>query len=112
MQMFLPSSVKDEYLFNNNFSFFLIHRTVNKKLTFYPGLSYSINYKPSKFDEHQLIKTSNFLFALAGIQYAPHEAFNIFITGGFPLSLKVTHPNQKIVRESYSTIALGFRGSF
>ena len=112
MQAFLKNKLRDEYLFNNNFSFFLIHRTANKKFTFYPGLSYSISYKPSKFDERNLIKTSDFLFALAGIQYAPIQAFNIFLTGGFPLTLKVTHPNQKIVRESYSTVALGFRGSF
>ncbi|MEL6925769.1 MAG: hypothetical protein AAFO94_17115, partial [Bacteroidota bacterium] len=112
IQAFLPSSVRDEYLFNSNFSFFAVHRTTDGKLTFYPGVSYSINYKPSQFDDATLIKVADFLFFLASVQYAPIPQFNLFVTGGLPLNLKVTHPNQKIVRASYSTLALGFRGNF
>ncbi len=108
----LPSSVKDEFLFNSTLSFFAIHRAFGNRLTIYPGLAYSINFKPSEFDDNSLIKVADFLFALGGVQYTFSPVFNVFLTGGLPLTLKVTHPNQKIVRASYSTFALGFNGRF
>lgn len=109
---FLPSSVRDEFMFNSNFSFYAIHRTLGNKLMIYPGLAYSINFKPSEFDDSNMIKVADFLFALAGVQYTINPAINIYVTGGLPLTLKVTHPNQKIVRNSYSTFALGMTGRF
>ena len=43
----LPIEFRDEYLYNTNLNFFLVQRTNDNKLTFYPGLSYGLNFKPS-----------------------------------------------------------------
>lgn len=111
-QAFFPTqNVNEEYLYNVGASFFLIQRTTNNKLTFYPGLSYSLVFRPSRLTnpENSLIKTAEFLLAYGGLQYAPVSKYNFFLLGGFPLTITVTNPQQEIVRESYSTITLGFR---
>ncbi len=112
IRAFLPSIETNESLYNSNFNFFLIQRTNNNKFTFYPGLSYSLNFKPSEFDSHAVIKTADFLFAIGGIQYEFNTDFNAFITGGMPLITNVVHPQQEIVRQSYSLLAVGFRAGF
>ncbi|MEZ5044623.1 MAG: hypothetical protein R2828_32305 [Saprospiraceae bacterium] len=115
LQAFFPSTgVNDEYLFNTSVNFSLILRTLNNKFTFYPGLSYSLAFKPSQLasESHSLIRTTEFLFAFGGIQYAPTSKFNIFLTGGFPLISAVTNPQQEIVRQSYSNLNLGARFGF
>ncbi len=117
---FLPSDVENprpvdfrtETLYNTNLSFFLIQRTNNNKFTFYPGLSYGINFKPSQFSDRNLIKTQEYLFAYAGAQYAPNLQYNIFLTFGLPLIIKVESFQQEIIRESYSIISLGARAGF
>ncbi|MBK7870682.1 MAG: hypothetical protein IPJ74_08360 [Saprospiraceae bacterium] len=117
---FLPSEVenstpveyRDEYLFNTNVSFFLIQRTSNNKFTFYPGLSYGLNFKPAEFGDQSLVRTQEFLFAYAGIQYAPNIKYNVFLTGGIPLIFEVESFQQEIVRESYSILSLGVRAGF
>ncbi len=116
-QAFLPSQIsnpqpieyRDEYLYSTSFSFFLIQRTNNNKFTFYPGFAYGINFKPSEFDTRSLVRTQEFLFAYAGIQYSPNPQYNIFLTGGFPLLIDVESVQQEIVRESYSILSLGVR---
>lgn len=109
IRAYLPSSVTSESLYNTNANFFLIQRTKNKKFTFYPGISYSLSFKPSQYDDHPLIKTADFLFAIGGVQYAFSKDYNVFATAGFPLIVNLTRPQQTIVRESYSLLSLGFR---
>lgn len=117
---FLPSKVdviqpvdfRDEALYTSNASFFLIQRTNNNKFTFYPGLSYGINFKASQFDDNALIRTQEFLFAYAGVQYAPNTQYNVFLTLGFPLIMEVESFQQTIVRESYSILSIGGRTGF
>ena len=110
-QVYFPTpSVNDEYLFNTSGSFFLIQRTINNKFTFYPGLVYSLTFRPSELkSQPALIKSTEFLLGYAGVQYAPDPKYNVFVLGGFPLMVTVTNPQQEIVRESYSTFTLGFR---
>ncbi len=109
IRTFLPSSVTNESLFNTNVNFFLIQRSKNKKFTFYPGISYSLSFKPATYDDNPLIRTADFLFAIGGVQYAINNDYNIFATAGFPLIVNITQPQQEIVRESYSLLSLGFR---
>ena len=109
VRAYLPSSVTSESLYNTNLNFFLIQRSKNNKFTYYPGISYSLNFKPSEYDDHPLIKTADFLFAIAGIQYALNSDYNVFATAGFPLIVNLTRPQQTIVRQSYSLLTLGFR---
>lgn len=105
----LPSTVRDEYLYGANLNFFLIHRSANRKLTFYPGLGYGLAFKPSQFDRNALIKTVDYLFAYGGLQYALAAKISLFATGGFPVSIDLKNPQQEIVRKSYSILALGGR---
>ncbi|MCB0631613.1 MAG: hypothetical protein KDD15_17835, partial [Lewinella sp.] len=99
------------YLFNTGANFFLIHRTTNNKFTFYPGLVYSLTFRPAKMETqpHSLIKTTEFVLGYAGIQFAPTGNYNIFLLSGLPLIVTVTNPQQEIVRPSYSTFTLGLR---
>jgi hypothetical protein len=106
---YLASEITDQSLYNSSFNFFLIHRTNSQKLTFYPGISYNLGFKPSKYDSHPFIKTTEFLFAYGGIQYSFDRKSNIFITMGLPLFLNIVNPLQDIVRESYSVAVLGAR---
>jgi hypothetical protein len=77
VQTFFPSSVRDQYLFNTNASFYLVHRTTNNKFTFYPGLSYNFSFRPSELESNpSLIKVADFLFAFAGLQYSQPSARN------------------------------------
>ncbi len=109
-QIFFPSAVTDQSLYNTSASFFLIQRTTNQRFTFYPGLSYSLAFRPAELDSNpSLIRTADFLFAFGGIQYAPNAKYNIFLNGGFPLIANIKNPQQQIVRESYSVVSLGFR---
>lgn len=111
-QVFFPTAgINDEYLYNTSANFFLIHRTTNSKFTFYPGLAYSLTFRPaqSEAQPHSLIKSTEFVLGYLGFQYAPDANFNIFTTLGLPLLVTVTNPQQEIVRESYSTLNLGFR---
>ena len=80
LRTFFPGPVKVDYFFDANFNFFIIHRTNNRKFSFYPGLSYGLGFKPSdpRFDNPLLIKTIEQLFAFAGAQYAPNRQFNFF----------------------------------
>ncbi|MDX1938936.1 MAG: hypothetical protein SFU99_00200, partial [Saprospiraceae bacterium] len=80
--------------------------------TFYPGLSYGLNFKPAEFGDRSLVRTQEFLFAYAGIQYAPNFKYNVFLTGGIPLIFEVESFQQEIVRESYSILSLGVRAGF
>lgn len=107
-----PVDFRNENLYTANLSFFLIQRTNNNKFTFYPGLAYGINFKPSQFDDRNLIRTQEFLFAYAGLQYAPSLQYNVFLTFGFPLIIDVESFQQDIIRESYSIISLGGRAGF
>lgn len=106
---YLPSDVTDQSLYNSSFNFFLIHRTNNQKLTFYPGISYNLAFKPSTYDSHPFIKSTEFLFAYGGIQYSFDRKTNIFFTMGLPLFINIVNPLQDIVRESYSVTVLGAR---
>lgn len=110
--VYFPSTnVNDRYLFNTSASFFLIQRTNNNRFTFYPGLVYSLSFQPSEsnFQQHSLIKTTEFVLAYGGVQYAPNSNYNIFLLGGFPLLAETANPQQEILRPSYSTITIGFR---
>jgi hypothetical protein len=107
-----PVDFRAESLYSTNLSFFLIQRTNNNKFTFYPGLSYGLNFKPSQFSDRNLIRTQEFLFAYAGVQYAPNLQYNVFLTLGLPLIMEVESFQQSIVRESYSIISLGARAGF
>lgn len=109
---YFPSALNDEYLFNTNLYFYIIHRTENRKFTFYPGLAYGLAFKPAQFDQAALIRTIDYLFAYGGVQFAPNANFNVFVTGGFPLSIELKHPQQEIVKNSYSTVSLGIRKGF
>jgi len=106
---YLPSDVTDQSLYNASFNFFLIHRTNNQKLTFYPGISYNLGFKPAIYDSHPFIKSTEFLFAYGGIQYSFDRKINVFFTMGLPLFLNIVNPLQDIVRESYSAAVLGAR---
>ncbi|MCB0670091.1 MAG: hypothetical protein KDC80_29895 [Saprospiraceae bacterium] len=106
---YLPSDVTDQSLYNSSFNFFLIHRTNNQKLTFYPGISYNLAFKPSTYDSHPFIKSTEFLFAYGGIQYSFNRKVNVFLTMGIPLFINIVNPLQDIVRESYSITVLGAR---
>lgn len=110
--VYFPSpNVNDQALYNTSANFFLIQRTNNRKFTFYPGLVYSRSFKPSQtnFQTHALIKTTEFLLAYGGVQYAPNSQYNFFLLGGFPFISESTNPQQTIIRESYSTFTIGFR---
>ncbi|MCB0688242.1 MAG: hypothetical protein KDC53_17010 [Saprospiraceae bacterium] len=106
---YLSSDVTPESLYNSSFNFFLIHRTNNQKLTFYPGISYNLAFKPSTYDSHPFIKSTEFLFAYGGLQYSINRKANIFLTMGIPLFINIINPLQDIVRESYSVTVLGAR---
>lgn len=109
---YLPSPVTDQALYNSSFNFFLIHRTNNQKLTFYPGINYNLAFKPSTYDSHPFIKSTEFLFAYAGVQYSIDRKNNVFFTMGLPLFLNIVNPLTDIVRESYSVAVLGARFGF
>ena len=107
--VFFPSEVRNEYLYRTNFNFSIVLRTNNNKFTFYPSLSYGLDFKPSEFDDQNLIRTVDFLFAYASVQYTPNAAFNIFFTAGLPLIIDLKNPQLEIVRNSYSILSLGTR---
>jgi len=106
---YLPSEVTDQSLYNSSFNFFLIHRTNSQKFTFYPGINYNLAFKPSQYDSHPFIKSTEFLFAYAGVQYSFDRKNNLYFTMGIPLFINIVNPLQDIVRESYSVIVLGAR---
>ena len=109
LRSYLPSKVTDQSFFLSTFNFFLIQRTNNQKFTFYPGLSYTLAFKPSVYDANPFVRTTEFLFAYLGMQYAINTKYNIFTTVGFPLFVEVVNPQQEIVRDSYSIFAIGAR---
>jgi hypothetical protein len=109
LRSYIPSKVTDQSFFLSSFNFFLIQRTNNQKLTVYPGLSYTLAFKPSIYDSRPFVRTTEFLFAYVGIQYAIDRKFSVFTTMGFPLFVEVINPQQEIVRDSYSIFALGLR---
>lgn len=107
---FLSSPITDNNRYELGGSFFLIQRTTNQRFTFYPGLSYSLAFKPAVLDSNpNLIKENEFLFAFGGVQYAPNQKYNIFLVGGLPLVSVTTSPRQQIIRSSYSLVSLGLR---
>ncbi len=106
---FLPSITTDQSLYLASGNFFLIHRTNNRKWTFYPGISYAMGFKPSVYDNNPLIRTSEFVFLYSGAQYAFSTRQNIFVTWGFPLAIHLANPRQSIVRESFTLLNLGGR---
>ena len=106
---YLPSSDRDESLYTTSIGAYIIGRTNNRKWLFYPGLSYGLSFKPSEFDDKALIRTTNSLFAVGGIQYAPNAQVNIFATAGFPLQIELINPLLEIIQQSYSLFGLGFR---
>ncbi len=109
-EAFLSSPVNPVNTYTSSGSFFLIQRTSNNRFTFYPGLTYTIRFRPSELESNpSLIRESDFLFAFGGVQYAPNNNFNVFLVGGFPLISNVTNPQVEIVRASYSLFSLGFR---
>ena len=120
-QVFLPGDEpdaifinqdRDKALYNTNVAAYIIYRTNNRKWSIFPGLSYGVSFKPSEFDENNLIRTQDFLFAFGGIQYAQNNRLNIFASAGFPLQIDVKNPLVQITRQSYSLVSLGFRLGF
>ena len=112
MQVFLPTLERQNTQYQSTLNLFLIHRSRNQKLSFLPGLNYSIRFRKSVFDEHALIKSSDFLFAMLGIQYSLNQDFILFGYGGFPLIANSIPPQLEIVRNSYSLFTFGVRGAF
>lgn len=112
MQVLLPTIQAKKALYQGTLNFFLIHRSRNQKLTFLPGLSYSMRFKSSVFDSHSLIKSNEFLFAMLGVQYGFNQNVMVFGNLGFPLIADAIPPQIEIVRESYSLLSLGARVAF
>ncbi len=111
-QVLLPNLSGKKTEFSSSLNFFLIHRSPNQKLSFLPGLVYSIRYRKSEFDDHNLIRSAEFLFATLGVQYSINPDVMVFGSGGFPLISKSIPPQIEIVRESYSLFSIGARAVF
>ena len=111
-QILLPNLEGKKTEFSSSANFFLIHRSRNQKLSILPGLIYSIRYRKSEFDEHNFIRSADFLFATIGAQYSISQNVLVFANGGFPLIANSIPPQIEIVRESYSLISLGARVLF
>ncbi len=100
-------------LYTSTTSFYLVHMSKNKKIIIYPGLSYSLSFKPSEYsDQSGLLKTTEFLFAFASVQYAMNVRNSVSFTAGFPLISEVTNPQIEIVGKSYSLAQVIVRSVF
>ena len=112
MQVLFPNLRDQKTQYQSSLNMFLVQRSRNQKLAFLPGLNYNIRFRKSVFDEHAIIKSSDFLFAMLGIQYSINQDIILFGFGGFPLIANSVPPQIEIVRNSYSLITFGIRGAF
>ncbi|MEE9373317.1 MAG: hypothetical protein V3V00_09720 [Saprospiraceae bacterium] len=99
-----------EWLHNTSGSFFIVQRM--GKFVVYPGLTYSLDFKPpsaGSFSDKPLIKSSEQLLGTLGIQYQPSFNTSINISGSIPFILSTTNLRARLVRESYSFVTIGGR---
>jgi len=107
-----PGSIPQnaEWLHNTSGSFFIVQRM--GKFVIYPGLTYSLDFKPpsaGSFSDKSLIKSSEQLLGTLGIQYQPSFNTSFNISGSIPFILSTTNLRQRLVRESYSFVTIGGR---
>lgn len=111
---YIPTSVEedlnpynDQWLYNAGGSFFILQRI--GKLLFYPGLSYSVSFKPPSVEGKTLIRTSDQVLGLLGLQVGLSDNFSLNVTAAAPLILRNTNNLVQPVRESYSFVSIGGR---
>ncbi|MDW3648076.1 MAG: hypothetical protein R8P61_13495 [Bacteroidia bacterium] len=92
-------------------NFALIHTSINRRFTVYPGLNYSINAEPVNelSGKSGLAWTSQQFAAFLGIQLQFNSRFLLNTTASFPISSRFSSPWLGIVPRSTSSISLGLR---
>jgi len=99
-----------EALHNVSGSFFLAHRIGS--LVIYPGLTYSMEFKPpsaASFSDKALIKRGEQLLGSVGLQINPTDKASFNINATIPFILSSTNLRQRLIRESYSFVSIGTR---
>ena len=107
-----PGSLPEnqEALFNTTGSFFVVQRL--RKVVVYPGLSYNITFKPpseGSFSDASMIRTGTQLLGTLGLQFQPTNDFSFNLSASIPFLLTTTNMRQRLVRDSYSLVNVGFR---
>ena len=109
---FQPGSLRinEDWLHNTSGSFFIVQRM--GKFVVYPGLTYTLAFKPpssGSFSDKALIKSSEQLLGTLGIQYQPSFNTSFNVSASMPFILSTTNLRQRLVRESYSFVTIGGR---
>ncbi|MEM6321691.1 MAG: hypothetical protein AAF960_28790 [Bacteroidota bacterium] len=105
---YLPSATNDEALYNSSASFFIVQR-LGSRFVLFPGISYSIAFKPPSVGDEPLIKTNTSVLGTLGLQYQPSNNFSLNVSGALPLLLDSSNLLVQQVRESFSFVSLGGR---
>ena len=92
-------------------NFALIHTSINRRFTIYPGLNYSINAEPvhELSGKSGLAWTSQQFAAFLGLQLQLNSRFLLNSTTSFPISSRFSSPLLGIVPRSTSSLSLGLR---
>ncbi|MEL6251035.1 MAG: hypothetical protein AAFR87_03390 [Bacteroidota bacterium] len=92
-------------------NFALIHTSINRRFTIYPGLNYSINAEPVNelSGKSGLAWTSQQFAAFLGAQLQFNSRFLLNTTITFPISSRFSSPWLGIVPRSTSSLSLGLR---
>ncbi len=108
----LATVSNDTWRFDASGSFFIVQRL--GRLMLYPGITYTINFKPPAREgsDKALIKTSEQVLGILGVQYQIGETINVNLSGAIPFLLESSNLQTELVRTSYSFVSLGGRVVF
>ena len=111
---FHPSAVNEEWLYSTTGSFFIVQMLANRKLAIYPGLSYTIAFKPpfNTSSDYSLVKTNEQVLGILGVQFQPFNSLSLNVSGAIPLILENSNLLIRQVKESYSFVSVGGRFLF
>ena len=98
-----------KWLYSTDVSFYIVQLFANRKLALYPGLSYHIGFKPPEVLDDKLIKTSEQVLGILGVQYQAANNISLNISTAYPILLETSNKLVQQIRESYSFVSLGGR---
>ncbi len=100
----------DKWIYNSSASFFILQRL--GPVSLFPGISYSINFNDSNFDDKGLVKSFEQILGIVGAQYQVNSNLNFTLSGTFPFRIESYNLFQRPVRETYFLVGLGGRVLF
>ncbi len=106
-----PSSINKQWQFNTSLSGFVVQRIAGRFVV-YPGLSYTLSYKPPSSGDGGLIRTNQQVLGVLGLQYEPSQNVNLNISWAIPLLVESSNVLIDQVRSSYTFVSIGGRYVF